>query len=375
MIKWYKKKSFLSKIKHGYFKKFNLPKFWSNLKIDKIDNELKKIVDNYLSSESLKFSSKYWNKINISNLGQINDLGIEKFHTTLSSTYFTFKTIDDDFINGLCDFFKENEIDPLDTKVLMKQHESFTITQSINYNLISFLLYQYLKKNGHFDVLKILETNNFMIEHAPILNIDSLKLTQDKLHSLIEYNEIKKIISDQNLNLNYLEVGAGSGRTTETIIRLDKRVNKYVIADLPPALYVNYLRIKTTFKNLNVKMCENVNSKDDLQKLIKENDILFIFPHQIKYFNDSFFDIALAIDCLHEMEKKVINEYMDLFHLKSKYLYYKVWEESYVPYCFNNYLNASSKKDYFIKPDWKQVFNKRCICPSNYIELAYKIKI
>ena len=372
MITWYKKKSFLSKIKDGYFKNFNLPRFWSNLKIDKIDNELKKIVDNYLSSESLKFSSKFWNKINISNLSQINHLGIEKFHTTLSRNYFAWSFIDDDFINGLYDFCKENEIESIDTKVLMKQHESFTITQSINYNLISFLLYQYLKKNGYLNDLKILEENNFMIENAPILKIDNLKLTQDKLHSLIEYNEIKKITADQNLN--YLEVGAGSGRTTETIIRLNKRINKYVIADLPPALYVNYLRIKNTFKNLNVKMCENVNSKSDLQKLIEENDILFIFPHQIKYFNDSFFDIAIAIDCLHEMEKKVIKEYMDLFNLKAKYLYYKVWEESYVPYCFNHYLNARSKQDYFIKSNWKQIFNKKCICPSNYVELAYKIK-
>jgi len=375
MIEWYKKKSLSSKIKDGYFKKFNLLKFWSNLKIDKIDNELKKIVDNYLSSESLKFSSKYWNKINISNLNQINNLGIEKFHTTLSNTYFAWNAIDDNFINGLFDFFKESEIDSLNTKILLKKHENFTITQSLDYNLITFLLYQYLKKNNYLDDLKILESNNFMFESAPILNIDSLKLTQDKLHSLIEYIEIKKIINDQNLKLNYLEVGAGSGRTTETIIKLDKRVNKYVIADLPPALYVNYLRIKNTFKNLNVKMCENVNSNKDLQKLINENDVLFIFPHQIKYFSDNFFDISLAIDCLHEMEKKVINKYMDLFNLKSKYLYYKVWEESYVPYCFNHYLNASSKKDYFIKSNWKQVFNKRCICPSNYIEIAYKIKI
>ena len=194
------KKSFLSKIKDGYFKNFNLPRFWSNLKIDKIDNELKKIVDNYLLSESLKFSSKFWNKINISNLSQINYLGIEKFHTTLSRNYFAWSFIDDDFINGLYDFCKDNEIESIDTTVLMKQHESFTITQSINYNLISFLLYQYLKKNGYLNDLKTLEENNFMIENAPILKIDNLKLTQDKLHSLIEYNEIKKITADQNLN-------------------------------------------------------------------------------------------------------------------------------------------------------------------------------
>ena len=113
---------------------------------------------------------------------------------------------------------------------------------------------------------------------------------------------------------------------------------------------------------------------EELDKLIEQNDILFIFPHQIKYFNNEFFDISIAIDCLHEMDKKIIKKYMDLFNLKSKYLYYKVWEETYVPHCFNNYLNANSRKDYFIKPSWKQVLCKRSICPSNFMELAYKIK-
>ena len=256
----------------------------------------------------------------------------------------------------------------------MRKHDGLSITQSINYNLITCLLYYYLKKNNYLDDIKTLDSNNFMIENAPILEIDNLKLIQDKLHSLIEYNEIKKIIEDKNLKLNYLEIGAGSGRTTETIIRLDNRVNKYVVADLPPALYVNYVRIKNTFKNLKVKMCVNINSSEELNKLIEQNDILFIFPHQIKYFNNEFFDISIAIDCLHEMDKKIIKKYMDLFNLKSKYLYYKVWEETYVPHCFNNYLNANSRKDYFIKPSWKQVLCKRSICPSNFMELAYKIK-
>ena len=374
MITWYRRKSFLSKLKDAYLKSFNLSKFWSNLKINKIDNELKEIVDKYLASESLEFSSKYWNKLSIHALRQINDLGIEKFHTTVSSHYFTFKSIDDAFIKGLFNFLKENKIENLNTNDLIFKHEGFNITESINYILITYLLYQYLKKNNYSDDLKTLESNNFMFESAPILKVDNLRLVQDKLHSLIEFNEIKKIIEDQNAKLNYLEIGAGSGRTTETIIKLDNRINKYVIADLPPALYVNYMRVKSTFKNLNVKICINANSNEKLSKLVDENDILFIFPHQIKYFNNNFFDITLAIDCLHEMEKKIIKRYMDLFNLKSKYLYYKVWDEAYVPHCFNNYLNANSREDYFIRPNWKQIFCKRSIRPNNFIEQAYKIK-
>ena len=70
MIDWYLKKGFLSKIKDAYIKRFNIKKFWKNLKLDKIDNDLKNLVDYYLESDSLKLSSRFWNKLNMLNLGQ-----------------------------------------------------------------------------------------------------------------------------------------------------------------------------------------------------------------------------------------------------------------------------------------------------------------
>ena len=80
MISWYERKGFFSKFKDVYIKRFNIKRFWSNLKINKIDQDLKIIVDSYLSSDSHKFSSKYWDKLNINTLDQINNLGVEKFH-------------------------------------------------------------------------------------------------------------------------------------------------------------------------------------------------------------------------------------------------------------------------------------------------------
>ena len=39
---------------------------------------------------------------------------------------------------------------------------------------------------------------------------------------------------------------------------------------------------------------------------------------------------------------------MEIFNKKSKFLYFKVLEETYVPYDYNNYLNANNEKDYYI---------------------------
>ena len=120
-------------------------------------------------------------------------------------------------------------------------------------------------------------------------------------------------------------------------------------------------------------MCLNAESENDFDKLLADNDILFILPHQLKYFKDKFFDISLAIDCLHEMEKKTIRKYMDIFNAKSRFFYFKVLEETYVAHDYNNYLNANDENDYYINPKWKLLFKEKCICPSNYMELAYEI--
>ena len=58
------------------------------------------------------------------------------------------------------------------------------------------------------------------------------------------------------------------------------------------------------------------------------------FPHQIKLFEEKTFDIVLAIDCLHEMEKKIIKIYMSIFQKISNMIYFKVWEHSGLNYSF-----------------------------------------
>ena len=49
-----------------------------------------------------------------------------------------------------------------------------------------------------------------------------------------------------------------------------------------------------------------------MQKAFNDNDILFIFPHQLNLFEDKNFDISISIgNC--EMEKSQIKQYMRIF--------------------------------------------------------------
>ncbi len=68
-----------------------------------------------------------------------------------------------------------------------------------------------------------------------------------------------------------------------------------------------------------------------MNKLLN-NDILFIFPHQLQFFEKKTFDIFIAIGCLCEMDKKTIKKYMNYVDTLSKYLYFEVWDNTKVPF-------------------------------------------
>ena len=58
-----------------------------------------------------------------------------------------------------------------------------------------------------------------------------------------------------------------------------------------------------------------------MMKEFHNNDILFIFPHQLKFFKKKSFDISLSIGNLCEMEKKQIKYYQKNIIIKiTKYL-------------------------------------------------------
>lgn len=374
---WFKKKSFWSRWRNAYLKDTNFKNFWKKANKEKLDQDLINLIDYYVSSKSFEFSSRLWSILNIRHLNQIITHGIENFATTVAMSYFTYITYDDEKVQNMLDYIKENKIASSEYSYeLYKKQLNIDFTHSVNHNIVLNLLYAYVKHSGYSHYFKKLEKNNFLMEKVPNISFNNMVLTQDKLNSILEFNNIKKVIDNiKATSLNILEIGAGSGRTTETIISLleeDKKI-KYVIVDIAPALYINFLRMKNNYPNKKIVLALNCDSEESLKKIYHENDIILILPHQLNYFKNKEFDIAIAIDCLHEMDKKIIKFYMEAIHRISNYLYYKVLDKTYVPYALHNFLSAKSKKDYQIKDSWKLILNKKSTFPSNYSEFGYKI--
>ena len=137
-------------------------------------------------------------------------------------SYFTFIVYDDKKIEKLIEFIKLNNINSRDYSYqIYKKQINIDLTHSINHNVLLNLLYAYVKHTKLDRYLPILEKNNFLIDKVPNIEINNNLLTQDKLNSIIEFENIEKFLRTiKSSNLNILEIGAGSGRTTETLISL-----------------------------------------------------------------------------------------------------------------------------------------------------------
>ena len=362
-----KKKSFWSTFKNAYLRQRNLKKFWNKLDKTNLPKELIKTFDLYLNSPSYNWSSKMWRHMIMLHLNLIASGKYKNYENIMSRLYFTWTEIDEDLIKDSCQNIQHNKID-LNVNLFKKQ-DNLDWTGSINHNLILLLLYENIKSKKVFKYLNKIKKNDSIVEHS--LNINDLEITQDNLNALSEYEKIENLLDKLDVKKKrFLEVGAGSGRTAKVVLSINNDA-KYVIADLPPAINVSFNNLKISFPNKKVAKGFELN-QEDLNIAFDKNDILFIFPHQIKFFSKKTFDISIAIDCLHEMKRRIVKDYMINFENVSKLVYFKVWEYAGLPYSFYQYYSVHRKEDYFIKDHWKEHLKKRCIYPSKFFELGYE---
>lgn len=350
----------------------SLKKYWlKNKKNFDLDNELKKMIDFFIQSKSYGLMSNYWNYLNIKNLKQIKKQNIENYSTTIAKNYYTWVNVSDEYIRqtilNVQNVFTSEKVN------LYKKQTNMSYSDSMKYNNLTYLLYLNLKKLDLLDKLNYLPDEGYLTYNDPFLKINDHKISQDKVNSILDYENIDKFSSFSEKK-NILEIGAGSGRTSQAILTFNKDL-KYTICDIPPALFISYKRLKNVFRNKKIGLLYSLN-EGELINEIKNYDISFIMPHQLNFFKNKIFDLTIAIDCIHEMDKETIKKYFYNINRFSKLFYFSVWKKTSVPFSgiFRRYSNNLDyfSNDYQIPKNWEKIYEKDLIFPSNFISSGYQ---
>ena len=351
----------------------SLKKYWLKNKTSfYLDNELKKMIDFFIQSKSYQLMSNYWNYLNIKNLKQIKEQNIENYSTTIALNYYTWvdvsdKNIEQTILNVQNVFISE--------KVnLYKKQTNMSYYESMRYNNITYLLYLNIKKLNLLDKLNFLSDEGYLSYNDPFIDINGYKISQDKVNSILDYNSINDF-SSLSSKKSILEIGAGSGRTSQAILTFNDNI-KYTICDIPPALYLSYDRLKKVFKNKKIGLLYNL-SEDELNNQINNYDISFIMPHQVDFIKSIKYDLTIGINCFHEMDKKTIKNYLSNINNISKLFYFTVWKSHYARGS-NLFFSQRNKMDYFandynIPKNWVKSYENELIFPSCFIGAGFKI--
>ncbi|WP_428987202.1 putative sugar O-methyltransferase [Candidatus Methylopumilus planktonicus] len=345
------------------------------------NQEIKKLTglfDDLDQSPALYKPSKYWIELNKMNMNQLSMHGYECFKRTIALNYFTFVRImpfDPQIV-----FLVKN----LPFKIVLhcffdsfkcKRHDFFSIfnfIESILYNFLTLASWSYVSKTVKDEDLLSLSEPDFG-DPAKIYSEKKL-ISQDLANSCLEVNSIKiaakELFKKSNKKKTVLELGAGYGRDAYVFLSSNSNV-RYIIVDIPPAIYVSQKYLSSIFPELNIFSYRRFENFKDIEKDFYKADIVFLLPFQLPKIPAETIDLILTISSLHEMKHNQISNYLNQFNRLLRlngFVYIKQWFSGAV--LFEDI--TINKKDYPIPEGWEIIFDRAAHIHTSFFESFYK---
>jgi putative sugar O-methyltransferase len=321
-----------------------------------IDPELDTMLESYHTSDPNFASSKYWVELSNRNVEQLRTEGFENFKQTVAMNYFT-------FFAGLHEPYVQFLLKRLPiTKVVLSsiraavsgKHKIFSKKQSLIYNFVSYLLWEYIARLGNKDILNRLSEP---LEGNPLsCRFKGKEISQDLGHSILEFLSISKGVIDLSSLETIVELGAGYGRTAYVFMSMLPKV-RYIVVDIPPALYISQRYLSSVFPEKKVFKFRPFKEISEVIQEFNGCQVAFLLPSQLGLLPLKTIDLFMAIDSLHEMRLEQIKKYFILIEaLTKKYFYFKCWKTTKIP-CDDVVL---TEKNYPVKQEWNKIFWHDC---------------
>ncbi len=146
---------------------------------------------------------------------------------------------------------------------------------------------------------------------------------------------------------------------------------KYVIVDIPPALWVAETYLRHQFPDRRIFRYREFANFADVEEEFRLCDIAFFLSTQITSLPDGLADLAVNISSLHEMRPEQIAFYFSQFDRLLKdggRFYFKQWKRGTV--LFENMVIR--QEDYPIPPAWRCELSREVPIQTRFFEARYR---
>jgi putative sugar O-methyltransferase len=204
--------------------------------------------------------------------------------------------------------------------------------------------------------------------NPPALYLRGRRISQDLGNAVLEFQSIARSGIDLSSTRTILELGAGYGRTAYVFQRLLPTA-RYIIADIPPALYLSQRYLSNQFSDRPILQYRPFTAFSEIETEFERARLCFLLPHQVELLPSKSVDLFINISSFHEMRPEQLRYYFhQVDRLAGGYVYLKQWKRTTIP--FDEI--TLEQKDYPIPASWKPVFARECAVQTRFFEALYQ---
>ena len=331
---------------------------------------LRAMFDCFSRGDQVYPPSKFWEALNKKNIKQLEVEGIENLKQTVAQNYFT-------WVVGRRD--EQFRYLARNTRILSWPSILFGLpTCDLNARLtwrrrVELALFTRMlwKIAERIDAEGLLDFISEPKKGNPFkIFLGGKLISQDLANSVLEYYSVREHFkASKTKKVIFCELGAGYGRNAYVFLNAFPK-GKYIIVDIPPALYVSQEYLSSVFPDKKIFTFRCFDQFCQVEREFQDADIVFLLPDQAKMLPEKYIDLFINISSLQEMQMQQIQEYFKLIDKLTKgYFYSKQWIISKNP----EDRIVINKNDYPVPGNWQELYSRQAKVQTYFFEAMYAI--